>query len=100
MSLSVPCSECSSRETLAPVGVHRIQSKCSYLCLTPNVLLLIAVCSVQVRKCGYTEYGIRSRKCSYTELSEVRPSYLERPTPNISTIWSPAFACKVRKRQH
>ena len=41
-------------------------------------------------KCGYSEYGIRSRTCGYTELSEIRPSYPEWPTPNIDTIQSPA----------
>ena len=75
MWLSVPCSECSSRENLAPVGVHRIQGKCVYPCLTPNALLRVAVCSVQARKHDYLKYDIRSRTCGYTELSEARPSY-------------------------
>ena len=47
MWLSVPCSKCPSRENLAPDGVHRIQDKCDYTCLTPNALLRIGVCSVQ-----------------------------------------------------
>ena len=91
MWLSVACSECPSKENYAPVGVHRIQGKCGYPYLTPNALLRIAVCSVQARKCGYSEYSIRSRTCGYTELSEVRPSYPECPTPNIATIRSPAL---------
>ena len=109
MWLSVPCFECPSRENLAPVGVHRIQGKWGYPCLTLNVLLCIAVCSAQdallgivsiyecptpyssmARKCGYSEHGIRSRTCGYTELSEEWPSYLECLTPNIGTIRSSA----------
>ena len=101
MWLSVLCSECPSRENLAPVVVHRIQGKCGYPCLTPNGLLCIAVYSDQdallgivsiyecptpyssmfcsgCPKCGYSEYGIRSRTCGYTEC----------PTPNIATIRS------------
>ena len=46
MWLSVPYSEFPSRVNLAPVGVHKIQDKCSYLCLTPSASLSIAVCSV------------------------------------------------------
>ena len=113
MWLSVSCSECPNRENLAPVGVHRIQGKCGYLCLTSNALLRIAGYSDQdallgivsiyecptpyssmfcsgCPKCGHSEYSIRSKTCGYTELSEVRPSYLECPTPDIGTVWSPA----------
>ena len=61
----MPCSECPSKENLAPVGVHRIQAKCGYPCLTPNALLRIAVCSVQARKCCYSEYDIWA---SYTKI--------------------------------
>ena len=112
MWLSVPLR---GRENLTLVGTHIIQDKCDYLCLVPNVLvekillqleyinfkanvvirallwtslLRMAVCSVQARKCGYSECGIWSRTCGYMELSEVRPSYPECPTPNIGTIWS------------
>ena len=88
MWLSVPYSEFPSRVNLAPVGVHKIQDKCSYLCLTPSASLSIAVCSVQVRKFGYSDYSIRSRTCGHTELSEVKPRYPECPTLNISTIRS------------
>ena len=111
MWLSVPCSERPSRENLAPVGVHRFQGKCGYLCLTSNALLRIAVYSDQdallgivsihecptpyssmfcsgCRKCGYSENGIRTRTCGYTELSQVTPNYPECPTPNIGTIRS------------
>ena len=35
------------RENLTPVGTHRIQGKFGYLCLTPNALLRIAVCSAR-----------------------------------------------------
>ena len=47
MWLYVPCSECPSRENLAPFGVHRIQGKRGYPCLTPNAPLRIAsiICS-------------------------------------------------------
>ena len=91
---------------------HRIQGKFGYLCLTPNALLRIAVCSArdsllgivsiyevgqiyagqrsQARKCGYSEQGILGRTCGYTELSKVRHSYRECPTPNIGTIRNPA----------
>ena len=41
-------------------------------------------------KCGYSECSIRSRTCRYTELSKIRPSYPEWPTPKIDTIQSPA----------
>ena len=111
MWLSVPYSECPSRENLAPVGVHRIQGKCGYSCLTPNALLRIAVYSSQdallgivsiyecptpyssmfcsgCPKCSYSEHGIRRKTCGYKELSEVRPSYPDFPTPDISTIRS------------
>ena len=71
MWLSVPLR---GRENLTPIGVHRIQGKRGYPCLTRNALLHMAVCSVYARKCGYSEYGIRSRTCGYAELSEVRPS--------------------------
>ena len=91
MWLFVSCSEYPIRENLAPIGVHRIQGKCEYPYLTLNALLRIAVFSVRARKCGYSECGIRSRPCGYTELSEVRPSYSECPTPNIGTIRSPAL---------
>ena len=122
MWLSVPCSECPSRENLAPVGVHRIQGKCGYLCLTPNALVCIAVCSqdallgiVSIYECptpyssmfcsgcpkyGYSEYGIWSRTCGYTELSEVRPSYPECPTPDIGTIGSPALYKTLLRLEH
>ena len=43
-------------------------------CLTANTLLCIAVCSVQARKRGYSEYSIQSRSCSYTKPSGV-PHY-------------------------
>ena len=35
------------RGNLTLVGLQRIQGKCGYLCLTPNALLRIAVCSAQ-----------------------------------------------------
>ena len=35
------------RENLTPAGVQRIQGKCVYPCLTPNVQLRIGVCSAQ-----------------------------------------------------
>ena len=36
MWLSVPLR---GRENLTPVGTHRIQGKCDYLCLAPNALV-------------------------------------------------------------
>ena len=99
-------------KNITPVVRHRIQGKCGYLCLASSALLRIAVCSarhallgivsiyesrqiyagqkIKARKCGYSEQGIWSRTCGYTELSEVRHSYPECPTPNIDTIRSPA----------
>ena len=47
----------------------------------------------------YTQ-GIQGRTRSYTELSEVRPSYLERPTPNIGTIRSPASYKIILRLKH
>ena len=40
------------RENLAPVGVHRIQGKCGYLCFTSNDLFRVAVCSAQYALLG------------------------------------------------
>ena len=97
------------RGSLTQAGTHKIQSKCGYPCLNPNVLLPVAVCSAQdalvgivsiyefptpyssmARKCVYSEYFIQSRTYGYTELSEVRSSYPECPISNIGTIQIPA----------
>ena len=54
----------------------RIQDKYDYLCLTPNALLRIALCSTRDALPGvvydeagqtYTGYRIQARKCSYSE---------------------------------
>ena len=97
MWLSVPLL---GRENLTQVGVHRIQGKCDYPYLTLNALLRTAVFSVRARKCGYSECGIRSRTSGYKELSEVRPSYSECPTPNIGTIRSPALYKMLLRLEH
>ena len=36
-----------TRENLTPVGTHRIRGKCGYMCLAPNAVLRVAVCSAQ-----------------------------------------------------
>ena len=60
---------------------------CSWLSVPYSLLLLrMAGCSVQPRKCGDSGYGIRGRTCGYTELTEVRPGYPKCPTPNVGTI--------------
>ena len=115
MWLSVPCSECPSRENLRgrstfsePEYKEFKANAVICACLTPNALVRMAVCSwlsvpyslllhrmagcsVQPRKCGDSGYGIRSRTCGYTEPSELRPGYPKCPTPNIGTIRGPAL---------
>ena len=102
---------------LAPNSpVEKILLQLEYIEFKVNVVILalfgIAVCSaqdalpgivsiyeagqiykgyrIQAGKCGYSEYSIWSRTCDHKELSAVRPSYSECPTPNIGTIRSPA----------
>ena len=45
------------RGNLTLVGLQRIQGKCGYLCLTPNALLRIAVCSAQAVPTGVKRRG-------------------------------------------
>ena len=86
------------RGNLTPVGLHRIQGKCSYLCFTWNALLLIAVCPAQdallgivsIYKAGQTYKG---QKKSYSgwNTKKSRQMWLSVPCSEAPTLYNKMF---------